>query len=44
MIRSQGFGMNAALHTVIRAFQADVQRALALFREHRGLDEALGQK
>jgi hypothetical protein len=31
--------MDAALHTVIRAFQADVQRALALFREHRGLDD-----
>jgi hypothetical protein len=30
--------MNVALHTVIRAFQADVQRALALFREHLGLD------
>lgn len=33
--------MNEALKTVIRAFQAEVLRGLALFRQHRGLDDIL---
>ena len=31
--------MNEALKTVIRAFQAEVQRGLALFQQHRGFDD-----
>lgn len=31
--------MNEEFKTVIRSFQADVQRGLALFRQHRGLDD-----
>lgn len=30
--------MNEEFKTVVRAFQADVQRGLALFRQHRGLN------
>jgi len=33
--------VNEALKTVIRAFQADVQRGLALFRQHTGSDDLL---
>lgn len=31
--------MNEALKTVVRAFQADVQRGLALFRQYTGSDD-----
>jgi hypothetical protein len=31
--------VNEALKTVIRAFQAEVQRGLALFQQHRGLND-----
>jgi hypothetical protein len=33
--------VNEALKTVVRAFQADVRRGLALFREHTGSDDLL---
>jgi hypothetical protein len=33
--------VNEALKTVVRAFQADVQRGLALFRQHAGSDDLL---
>lgn len=33
--------LDEALKTVVRAFQADVQRGLALFRKHAGSDDVL---
>lgn len=33
--------MNEAFETVVRSFQADVQRGLALFRQHAGIDDLL---